>query len=252
MNKFSILNESHNTVEKSTTIDEVIINLVKETLNYKIDNNNKTNIVKLLESLKILMEVQKSKDKIELLEAVRINSIKHFDMNWINTLIDSEKEILESNNYEKILESIKNINIDEFIDVISEELTTDNNIEAQAINDDENEEEISNDEEEEEEEEIESFDNEGDTEDFDDSFLQEKIKQYQDYIVNEDNESKEDEDDLTEDDTYVDDDNEDEEEEEETENENGDDLEDYESPEEKEKPFESKREKILKFEDFKK
>ena len=269
MNKFSILNENHDTVEKSTTIDEVIINLVKETLNYKITETNKNDILKLVESVKGLIEVQKSKKTIELLEAVRIKSIRHFDMNWINGVIDNEKEILENNSYE--IKQDDNFDINTFVEIdIDEhkevEVVKENNHncpncnedDANCICDDEDDDLTDLDVEQDDLQDIkeiedeEGFDNNNE-EEFNDTFLtkgiKESIKDYQDYPIEE---SKEEDEKLTKDDTFIDvneDDETEEEEEEENKDEFEEDIEEYETPEDDKN--ESKRERIMKFDDFK-
>jgi hypothetical protein len=286
MKKFSALNEIHDSVVKSTTIDEVITNLVKETLSINVNESVETtnNVNKLVESIKYLIELQKSKKAVEVLENVRFHSIRNLNLNWLNDVIDQEKQVFEDlkvtpKKADDIKKEIETSIINEALTENTEESVCPDCNEKECICDNDTKkktEEIENTKDTTNEEHtetiadaetvVEEVENDDDLEEDDldeykdkeeeegEEFNDGGIFEFNEYVE----ESKDEEDeDLTEDDTFIDvkEDEEDEDEEDE-EDEFEDNIEDYKNPEEEEKEevaenTKFKRSSILKFDDFK-
>lgn len=96
MKKFSEMNNNNTnkTTMTSTNTNDFIANLVNETLSIKDGNIEGTS--NLINTIVKLVEVNESKTIIKTLENVKVKSFKHFDMNWINESINSQKDILNN------------------------------------------------------------------------------------------------------------------------------------------------------------
>lgn len=102
MKKFTNLNESVSTPKNPLTIKDAIINLIEETLsvemtgigseNVKSDIIGKDELVILLEKM---VEIQKTKQTITVLETIKVKSLHNLDLNWINEAIENENKKIE-------------------------------------------------------------------------------------------------------------------------------------------------------------
>lgn len=171
MKKFTKLNESHNSVEKSTNVDELLFNLIKETLG---ENKNTPILVELLTKF---IDIQTSKKVVSVLEMVKNKSYRHFDMNWINSLIEEGKS-----NYELLEDEL---NEKEQLDISVDVTIHNKNKDLDVKLVDNSEEEIDDDD-----DEIDEFEDDDDLDIEDD-----EIEKYKDFETNES---------LTEDETYID------------------------------------------------
>lgn len=100
MKKFSKLNESKQSVDKSTNRNDFITNLINETLSVK--NNEIIGKDVLAKTLNKILDINESKLTIKVLENVKAASFHSFNLNWINESIEKEKKklVLENNNSE--------------------------------------------------------------------------------------------------------------------------------------------------------
>jgi len=102
MKKFTNLNESVSSPKNPLTIKDAIIGLIDETISVETTGKGSEDVTstisgkdELVTLLEKLVDIQRVKQTIAVLETVKSQSLHHLDLNWINEAIEIEQKKID-------------------------------------------------------------------------------------------------------------------------------------------------------------